>query len=360
MSEKIIDILRNKKVILFGAGELGGTIYKMLLENYGIFPKYFVDNNSKLWGTTYEETPVLRPSQLSKEVKSNLMIVISSSFYSEIATQLEELGYRNHIEFINGGILLDYINRTMYEIKDNKISFSDAVLEFKDKKSLNILIEEIIFKEDYYFETSTNKPRIIDAGANFGLAVYYFKRLFPFSEIIAFEPDPHLSNILLKNIQDNNFTNVTVMQTALSNRNGIQTFYSNNIDTMAGSLTKRAIKNNLEFNDIEVKCERLSEYLKQPIHYLKLDIEGAEDIVLFEAQHLLHNVQHIFCEYHQLSECEDQDRLLKILNILKGEGFKVVVNKSHDHYERSKYKPMRYIDKPHSFVIWAKNMYWMK
>src|SRR5215203_998957 len=54
-----------------------------------------------------------------------------------------------------------------------------------------------IFKRGIYrFETQSDSPVIIDCGANIGLSVIYFKRLFPAARIIAFEADPSVFDVL--------------------------------------------------------------------------------------------------------------------------------------------------------------------
>ena len=37
-----------------------------------------------------------------------------------------------------------------------------------------------------------------------------------------------------------------------------------------------------ETREFTVECRRLSEYLQEPVHFLKMDIEGYEDVVLAE------------------------------------------------------------------------------
>src|SRR5688572_20822569 len=49
---------------------------------------------------------------------------------------------------------------------------------------------EIFKREIYRFTTVNNAPKIIDCGANIGLSVIYFKRLYPAAKIVAFEADP--------------------------------------------------------------------------------------------------------------------------------------------------------------------------
>ena len=42
---------------------------------------------------------------------------------------------------------------------------------------------------------------VIDCGANIGMSITYFKRLYPKSKIIGFEPDPKIFETLKKNIR---------------------------------------------------------------------------------------------------------------------------------------------------------------
>ena len=61
-------------------------------------------------------------------------------------------------------------------------------------------LEEIFEEEVYRFQTENKTPLIIDCGANIGLSVLYFRRLFPNAKIIAFEPDEGIFKILQKNM----------------------------------------------------------------------------------------------------------------------------------------------------------------
>lgn len=56
-------------------------------------------------------------------------------------------------------------------------------------------------------------------------------------------------------------------------------------------------KSSLE-QSIEIQTDKLSKYLDKKMDFLKIDIEGAEIIVLEECKNLLHNVERIFVEYH--------------------------------------------------------------
>ena len=55
-------------------------------------------------------------------------------------------------------------------------------------------------RHEYYFHTDKENPVIIDAGANIGDSMIYFKYLYPQATIYSFEPDvatfAYLSSIL--------------------------------------------------------------------------------------------------------------------------------------------------------------------
>lgn len=126
---------------------------------------------------------------------------------------------------------------------------------------------------------------------------------------------------------------------------------------MAGSLTARRRESGDEVETIEVECRRLQEYLRQPVHFLKIDIEGAEDKVLADCADSLHNVQHLFCEYHHGSGLAT-NRLAKILALLDDVGFAVHVSKSTDNYRHTHRRAMSFVKGPYSAVLWAKNKKW--
>src|SRR5262249_21758755 len=60
---------------------------------------------------------------------------------------------------------------------------------------------ELFDQELYRFLADGDSPRILDCGAGIGLGVCYFKKLYPQSEITAFEPDPQIFEILKRNCE---------------------------------------------------------------------------------------------------------------------------------------------------------------
>jgi hypothetical protein len=70
-------------------------------------------------------------------------------------------------------------------------------------KEYHILKREIFSEHRYHFETDNPRPFIIDIGSYIGLSTLYFKRLFPHSTILAFEPHPEAFQLLTHNLDFN-------------------------------------------------------------------------------------------------------------------------------------------------------------
>jgi FkbM family methyltransferase len=140
------------------------------------------------------------------------------------------------------------------------------------------LFKEIFLCGDYFFESKNAKPQVVDCGANIGMSILYFKTLFPDCSIIAFEPNPFAFDVLKKNIEQNKLQNVQIFNTALSDKSGSIEYY---IGANKGSLVGTIVEQKAGDNVINVKVERLSDFLQNQIYdFIKIDIEGAESFVL--------------------------------------------------------------------------------
>ncbi len=111
------EMFQNKKVIVFGAG---GTIERVVeeIESFAAVT-YIVDNDTKKQGTIIAKKTVFPPSQLLVEEKSDLLIIIVSSRYTEIAEQLNNLGFQENIHYYNGDVFI--YKRTQRGFSYNKI-----------------------------------------------------------------------------------------------------------------------------------------------------------------------------------------------------------------------------------------------
>lgn len=175
-----------------------------------------------------------------------------------------------------------------------------------------------IFETNVYdFNCTVDNPIIIDAGANIGLAVLYWKQKYPNATIIAFEPSKLAYGSLLKNVKENELENVTCVNKALSDVEGTQQFTTNEL--ISGSLNT---DKNLEFN-YEVETTTLGKYLEKNIDFLKIDIEGAEQLIYSDVKNNISNLNYIFLEYH--SFIGKPQYLSKYLNLFESNGYRYYI-----------------------------------
>ncbi|MEM7163523.1 MAG: FkbM family methyltransferase [Bacteroidota bacterium] len=155
--------------------------------------------------------------------------------------------------------------------------FGNKITAFNDW-SFNYLFKEIFIDEAYYAEISNANMSIIDCGANIGVAVFYFKRLFPRCTLMAFEPNPQAFELLKKNIEQNDLENISIFNLALSDTTGHRDFFiGKNFADINGSF----LENKSQDNRIIVKTDKLSNYMKDKIYDLvKIDVEGAEHTIV--------------------------------------------------------------------------------
>ena len=181
-------------------------------------------------------------------------------------------------------------------------------VHFFDYDVFATLFEELYVAEVYYFSTTSPEPLIVDCGSNIGLAVLYFKRLYPKCRIIAFEPDRATFEMLEQNVRTNNLADVTLVQKALYDSVGSIPFFIS--PEQPGLLVQSTRKENLaRSQETLVETETLSTYLSEPVDFLKMDIEGAEDHVLKDLNETgkLALVREIVLEYHHhLTPREDK------------------------------------------------------
>ncbi len=193
--------------------------------------------------------------------------------------------------------------------KKTTTKFFGKDIKLVDATSFLFLYEEIFEKETYKFVSETNQPFIVEGGANIGLSIIYYKKLYPQAEVFAFEPDPNVFEALQENIKSFGFSGVTLLQKGLWKEDGRMKFYAEGSD--GGRIALDSDKHNI----VNIDVVSLREYLSKPVDFLNLDIEGSEMDVLESCQDLLKNVKNIFLEYHSFSDSHQSlDRILKVLS----------------------------------------------
>lgn len=200
-------------------------------------------------------------------------------------------------------------------------SLLGEVFELTDAGSFLYGYEEIFKRDIYHFATDSRSPYIIDCGANVGLSVLYFKRLYPNCHLVAFEPDPRIFQVLQQNVKRFNLTDVELVQKAVWTGESEVDFYVEG--GFSGNITGHNPKGKTE----KVKTMRLKTLLDQPVDLLKIDIEGAETDVLRDCANSLARVERLFVEYHSFTG--EEQSLDEMLTILKQAGFRYHIKEAY-------------------------------
>jgi FkbM family methyltransferase len=174
----------------------------------------------------------------------------------------------------------------------------------------------VLFDQELYrFATTEDVPRIIDCGASVGLSTCYFKHLYPKSDIVAFEPDPRVFEILKRNCASWGANDIRLVPKAVWTREAALPF--RNDGKWSGRVEEEATGEDVA----RVPTCRLRDYLTQKVDLLRLDIQGAEVDVLLDCADLLGHVQYLAVDYH--SVFKRPQRLDELTGILGREGFRM-------------------------------------
>lgn len=190
-------------------------------------------------------------------------------------------------------------------------------LHFVDGRSA-ALQHLVIFDQGIYMANIDNpNPRIVDAGANIGMATIYFKRMQPSANVIAFEADPKIAEVLYRNVQSFELANVEVRNEAVSNSSTRPLFFVP--DGVDGG---RVAEQDGPGRTL-VKSVRLRDILEERIDFLKLDVEGAEVDIIFDCADRLQNVSNLFLEYHSFV---GKDQIFpELLKIIRDSGMRIFI-----------------------------------
>lgn len=128
--------LYSKRLVVFGTG----TKCVNFLNTFSYHVDYFIDNDKKKHHTVFMGREIHSPDRLQKENKNEIFIIISSSFYDEIAQQLINMGYQEGIHFID----------------DTSVLKSNTILDAKDMLAMQFL--QPLYSEYLPWSSSAMRP----------------------------------------------------------------------------------------------------------------------------------------------------------------------------------------------------------
>jgi FkbM family methyltransferase len=204
-----------------------------------------------------------------------------------------------------------------------KTSLVDPGICFTDGPSVVSQFRAIFVRECYAFASSSDRPIIVDLGANIGLGVIWWKHQWPESRVVAFEPDPEIFALLAENTRY--LKGVDLRQLAVSGTAGGLSFVPDGAD--GGRLAEES-----SARSFRVDAVTLGDVLRaeEAVDLLKIDIEGAEHDVLLEAQSELFRVAHLFVEYHSFAN--QPQKLDELLSLLSRAGYRYYIETLDERY----------------------------
>ncbi len=187
--------------------------------------------------------------------------------------------------------------------------------------TLEYLFKEVFISNDYYFEAATNAPIIVDCGANIGMSILYFKKLYPEARITAFEANPHAFAMLKQNVESNHLEDVHLHNVALYDaETEISFFIGEDVGTLLGSIKPERGGG----NELKVRAARLSTYLADmdQVDLIKMDVEGAEVKIFADllASGTITKAREYIVEYHHNMD-DNKSNLAGFLQLFESSGY---------------------------------------
>jgi FkbM family methyltransferase len=314
-----------RKVVLFGAGNLGQTALACL-RSVGIEPLAFSDNNSELWGRSVQDLEVLSPADASYKFGSSAAFFVTiwslGHRFGATRQQLNALGCRNI--FSASALRWKFADRLLpffcqdlpHKMYEERAEVGEAGELWYDERSRAEYLAQVRWRaygdydglgipdsEESYFPDSifslVPDEEFVDCGAYDGDTLRsLIQRRRDFRHISAFEPDPHNHGKLERYL--------ATLDLCLCRRISLH------------NLAVGAFRTQVRFNatgtegaavtshgEITVECYPLDEILHETTPtYLKMDIEGAEHDAIAGAQSTIrkHHPVMAVCVYHKQND----------------------------------------------------------
>jgi len=190
-----------------------------------------------------------------------------------------------------------------------------------------LVFHQVVISKEYEFALSVFKEKfsrapstIVDAGANIGLVIIFFKAANADARILAIEPDHDNYRKAQQNILQNNFSGVELMERALWPTKENLLIVNDFRDKMNWSFR---VKEDAEGKVASITPSDAIDFFGDTIDLFKIDIEGGESEIFKAESNLdwLLKVRAIAIEIH-----EEQASSKGIIDTLESKGFTVSSN----------------------------------
>lgn len=160
------------------------------------------------------------------------------------------------------------------------------------------IYREIYFEGVYIDSFNAREDMVVlDIGANIGVVTQYMRDHAKM--VYAVEPSAEHYEALAKNVEFNEWTNVTPINAAIADKDGEMTLYGNLHNRTCHSLT-------LNYGQTSEKVKTIcfeslfKQYKLDHVDYVKFDVEGAEELILMGESFakVADKIDQIMVEFH--------------------------------------------------------------
>ena len=229
------------------------------------------------------------------------------------------------------GFSRDYLRfawhaRNMNSTGPGSLDVAGFRVDYGNQSHALFLLHEIFVNAEYDFDTRAARPRIIDCGANIGMAVLFFKARYPNADVLAFEPNPASFERLVRNIEANGLESVQTERAAVTDHAGTARLYRDPNDPASVVASLDRLWGGSLGED--VRGVRLSDRITAPVDFLKIDVEGGEYAVVRDlvSTGAVRWVREAVIEFHQIAGQPDATDCMT--DALKAAGFDLSVRTS--------------------------------
>lgn len=360
ISEKIINLFKNKKeyyedkikkifpdfniitsnksgVIIYPAGRKTEALVESLTRN-GIAVAAVGDGDSNVWGKKIGSCLIFSPEELAEKYSDFPVIVSSTDYREEITEVLKKMGFKiifhiSFLNFINPDIfpvfpeyhrrfysLFEIANQTeiiklnsLWEDEESREAFL-KILQFRLGFDDSILNERKFSANQYFekkFMSFLQDEIFIDCGAFKGDTIEQFNLITSakFKRIYAFEPDRNNFDKLLKKCGEIGAEKIECQPSGVYSFTGKVNFME------TGDAIARIVEDDRSFS---INVVSLDDFMKnkEPVTFIKMDIEGAEMDALLGAKEIIkkYKPKLAISAYHRADDLWKIPLLIKNLN----------------------------------------------
>lgn len=208
-----------------------------------------------------------------------------------------------------------------FGIRNRVLSLKNGLSFFCVDHMEALTIKEVVFENDYRIKKKRTPMTVIDIGANIGTFSVFAASLNKKNIVYSFEPSTKTYEQLRFNTSINEFTSqITPIKKAVYKKKTKLKLFKTENSGMT-SISNFRNTNNFEMVETTTLVDIFKENKIRKCNFMKLDCEGAEYDILFNApKSIFKKIDEIAMEYHDF---EMNNRSFTLAKYLKDLGYKV-------------------------------------